>query len=443
MRQAQYQVTLNGFQVDRETYDDMLQFDGKRDEVQAKWLNTKIDADGNVTYRAIGETPVMGDVNNLPGRVNAGTASPSGGLRTGDSYPHDRPWLKRRTYEVKHPAFLNLPPMTVVIEPRPERPVPPIVIWEGWLTEKETVVVTPSLWEWDLGPGLISRFINWHAAVNDKFGSRAKEIFGKLPAVGIIFDAVDLGIDTAQFLTTVTGNSGSRPIGMQPTGDGRHTYVPQMLVLDIDRIEKFLTDNPTGKGPGIGMIELRDATEDLAGDYNLYWQVERLGPVQDIAETARSEGSQAGWRWCSRCQGLFYGPLVAGSSCPSGGPHADPSVSGSSNYVLRLGVPEQAGMQSGWRWCNNCQSLFFGPMHAQSACPAGGAHASPDVSGSANYSLGSDTTPRVGHQDQWRWCPKCKSLYFGPGRDASTCPSGGKHGTSPLTESSNYLLPQL
>lgn len=90
MKRARYQVTLNGFHVNRETYDDQLQFDGKRDEVFAQWANTKIDADGQVVYTATGRTPVMGDVNNMPGRVNAGTASDEGGLPTGDSSSHAR-----------------------------------------------------------------------------------------------------------------------------------------------------------------------------------------------------------------------------------------------------------------------------------------------------------------------------------------------------------------
>jgi hypothetical protein len=32
-------------------------------------------------------------------------------------------------------------------------------------------------------------------------------------------------------------------------------------------------------------------------------------------------GVQSGWSWCSKCQGLFYGPNVARTSCPAGGPH--------------------------------------------------------------------------------------------------------------------------
>ena len=44
-------------------------------------------------------------------------------------------------------------------------------------------------------------------------------------------------------------------------------------------------------------------------------------------------------------------------------------------------------LQSNWRWCNKCQGLFFGGDQAESNCPAGGTHADPAQSGSGNYSL--------------------------------------------------------
>ncbi len=303
--------------MNRETYDDLLEFDGKRDEVFAQWANTKIDADGQVVYSSTGRTPTMGDVNNLPGRINAGTASTMGGLRTGDSFPHDMPWLKRRDFEIKHPAFLNLPPVVIKYEPRLDRPVPPLVLWEGDLTEKETLVVVPMLWEFDQGPGLLQRFINWHAAIDAEFGDRAKTLFGSLPAVGVVFDAVQLGIDTAQFLTTVTGTSGSRPIGMKLAAGTKHTYEPKILVLSVDRIEEFLADNPTGKGSGVG-IPARRRDRGSAREVRplLAGRAHRGGVGRS---GARPEGGESGWlalvqqvsgavlRSAARCERLFAG----------------------------------------------------------------------------------------------------------------------------------------
>jgi hypothetical protein len=66
------------------------------------------------------------------------------------------------------------------------------------------------------------------------------------------------------------------------------------------------------------------------------------------------------------------------SNCPQGGTHA---LTGSRNYALAHNVG--AG-QTSWRWCNKCQGLWFGPNQAMSSCPQGGEHA---LTGSGNYRI--------------------------------------------------------
>jgi hypothetical protein len=89
-------------------------------------------------------------------------------------------------------------------------------------------------------------------------------------------------------------------------------------------------------------------------------------------------GTQRNWRWCSKCQGLWFGPNQATSNCPQGGTH---SLTGSGNYSLANNVG--AG-QASWRWCNKCQGLWFGPNQATSNCPQGGTHS---LTGSGNYRI--------------------------------------------------------
>jgi hypothetical protein len=101
--------------------------------------------------------------------------------------------------------------------------------------------------------------------------------------------------------------------------------------------------------------------------------------------------TQGNWRWCNKCQGLFFGGDVAGSRCPTGGTHAPPAESRSGNYSLPHEAADDPSRQSDWRWCNKCQGLFFGGDVGGSHCPAGGTHAEPEASGSGNYSL-----PHVG-----------------------------------------------
>jgi hypothetical protein len=87
---------------------------------------------------------------------------------------------------------------------------------------------------------------------------------------------------------------------------------------------------------------------------------------------------QEDWRWCKKCQGLFFGASSQGV-CPAGGAHSNQP---SGNYVL-IDSNLIAQGQPDWHWCSKCQGLFFakGP---QGVCPAGGAH---DGSGSGEYKL--------------------------------------------------------
>jgi hypothetical protein len=86
-----------------------------------------------------------------------------------------------------------------------------------------------------------------------------------------------------------------------------------------------------------------------------------------------SGNGQRDWRWCNKCQGLFWGDSTPHGVCPAGGNHADPAVSGSGNYVL----PTAGAGESNWRWCNQCQGLFFAGGATGGICPATSARTPP------------------------------------------------------------------
>jgi len=138
---------------------------------------------------------------------------------------------------------------------------------------------------------------------------------------------------------------------------------------------------------------------------------------------------QANWRWCHKCQGLYFAGNP-GSKCPAGGAH---DHTGSGNYSL-LDNAVGAHGQNNWRWCHKCQGLYFGG-NPGSKCPAGGAH---DHTGSGNYTLVHNVYPGP-IQHGWRWCPKCQGLYFSGNATAGTCPAGGAHDH---TGSGDYALVQ-
>lgn len=142
--------------------------------------------------------------------------------------------------------------------------------------------------------------------------------------------------------------------------------------------------------------------------------------------------TQFGWKWCKKCEALFFGGYIGGSlaasRCPVGGPHEQPHKG---EYFLIVNAPSDPG-QHLWRWCNKCSGLFYSG-HGVGKCPAGGGH---DSFGSGDYSL----MQNVGtFQNNWRWCNKCQGLFFA-GHGAGVCPASGGHALPAQTGSGDYSV---
>jgi hypothetical protein len=90
---------------------------------------------------------------------------------------------------------------------------------------------------------------------------------------------------------------------------------------------------------------------------------------------------QVNWRWCKKCEGLFFFGSANFGRCPAGTVH-DPFDS--RDYVLQQNAAfVSMAQQNGWRWCRKCQGLFFGLNLTKGRCPSGGAH-DPKLSGDYN-----------------------------------------------------------
>lgn len=150
----------------------------------------------------------------------------------------------------------------------------------------------------------------------------------------------------------------------------------------------------------------------------VYWSPESVGTSTSPLTISPSLELQDGWRWCKKCQGMFF-TIDSKGICPQGGVH---DGSGSSRYTLAHNDANAPG-QNNWRWCSKCQGLFFG--NPGSRCPAGSEHSS---SGSGNYTLSHNDANAPG-QNNWRWCSKCQGLFF-IGRNKGVCPKGGQHNDS-------------
>jgi len=162
---------------------------------------------------------------------------------------------------------------------------------------------------------------------------------------------------------------------------------------------------------------------------------------------------QSNWWYCIKCSGSYHsGNNTAGGVCPAGGEHQNNTSY--TKYCLPhdgAALPTDSigdGVQAGWRWCAKCQGLFWGSAQAESTCPAGGHHAI--TSGTYTYDLaygqpelwliinGGGSTQITGQTD-WLYCGKCRGLFYGHGGTADgVCPAGGTH--SQYSGSSNYIM---
>jgi len=136
---------------------------------------------------------------------------------------------------------------------------------------------------------------------------------------------------------------------------------------------------------------------------------------------------QSNWRWCRKCQGLFFFGHSKNGFCPAGGSH---DMVGSGNYMLSL---ETGNGQPNWRWCFQCEGLFFaGNAGSLGVCPAGGVHGG---FSSGNYILAQDGS--IGQSD-WRWCRRCEGLFFAGNNTLGVCPANPNG--HDVSGSGNYFL---
>ncbi|MBD3345689.1 MAG: hypothetical protein GF401_11570 [Chitinivibrionales bacterium] len=149
-----------------------------------------------------------------------------------------------------------------------------------------------------------------------------------------------------------------------------------------------------------------------------------------ISATNPSVSYQGQWRWCKNCKGLWFSGHTSGGKCPYN--NSNHSFENSYQYILEFGSPghscEIPGRQCGWRFCNKCKGLFYS-AYGNGVCKAGGSH---DGSSSGEYvlPLSSQSTP-YSTQGNWKWCNKCQGLVHVDGSGIyGLCPAGGNHDVS-------------
>jgi len=102
--------------------------------------------------------------------------------------------------------------------------------------------------------------------------------------------------------------------------------------------------------------------------------------------------AQHRWRWCQQCQGLWYSGATANPNgvCPGSptpkGPHSHAS---SGDYALfdetqAVGFPANVMAQESWHWCSQCGALWH--TGGGNICPKLGSNGH-TAAGSGNYVL--------------------------------------------------------
>jgi hypothetical protein len=136
-----------------------------------------------------------------------------------------------------------------------------------------------------------------------------------------------------------------------------------------------------------------------------------------MAMRQRNAG-QDNWRWCSKCEGLWFAGHATHGVCPADGKaHI---LDGSGNYVLLSSTDPTASGQGNWRWCYKCEGLWYAGHATHGVCPADTDEHS--LRGSGDYELSFNL---ANGQDNWRWCHKCEALWFAGHATHGVCPADG------------------
>jgi hypothetical protein len=152
-----------------------------------------------------------------------------------------------------------------------------------------------------------------------------------------------------------------------------------------------------------------------------------------LTGTAKAVSSpQLNWAWCEYCEGMWFtndstNPVGA---CPA--TYIGHTSTNSHNYELfnsSGGGGISPGYQGSWNWCYLCEGLFT-TLHTPSWCPGtstdkGGEATGSHKTGILTYYLWINPVTGTNPQPGWRWCHNCQGLYYqgSEGTSEGICPA--------------------
>jgi len=264
-------VVANGFRVIHETHDDVLSRDGMYDEVYAAFAMFQYNRKTSLQVGFdLKQTLKHGDVKGRPDRVQAGTASGTGGLRAGDVFPAVADPSQRYGAALKSSSF-------------------PLQVWQGTLTEGlESVLILPTMWESDENS---ASFVSWFPnemtsapriwadlAVQQAITTKSLGLVTLTGSMVTTGGPTSTGAAVAMFATAgaslLFSGSWDRPIGLQESGPA--PVLPRRVIV----LTREIIENAFASSGGVSSVKIAvplvDAPRpDLQGNYVLYIQVER------------------------------------------------------------------------------------------------------------------------------------------------------------------------
>jgi hypothetical protein len=176
---------------------------------------------------------------------------------------------------------------------------------------------------------------------------------------------------------------------------------------------KFKSPGDTGMG--------RDHFLKQAAKLGMIGALSQFLPGAPITNAAAATAPQQNkWHKCVKCFALFYDGYRTKGRCPAKGAHSAGESSDGDGYHLTYNSPGPG--QPEWRYCNKCQSLFYNGYPQKGVCAAGGGH----VAAGYNFTLRYDA--KADGDKNFRYCNKCEVLYFEDfSKKTGLCAAGGPH----------------
>jgi hypothetical protein len=198
----------------KESSDDILDFDGKGNEVFVTLFYSVAASNGTTRYINKITSAVYGDVNGRPGRYKAGTAGNSGGIKAGDV------------------IYAN--PNTEAMMPTGDERFKGQFMFDAELGPTDIITVVPVLWEWDSdAKNTQNSFESFLSGSFNSINVHTAPIAQRFNTASSPFiysdgtNCIDLA-GMSRILQGVNGFDGNRPLGMALNG----TYNPNMFVMN-------------------------------------------------------------------------------------------------------------------------------------------------------------------------------------------------------------------